>query len=125
MAIKITLYHDVLTTDRGTVKLILQTRAEDISSNVFAIEVIPKSADVATPIYRFSHICSPAELVEFPEDLPADNCYFRACDIEMIFDNKRLAHATLQTIIGDIKALVTEYKGLGEAEPDSGTVHFQ
>ena len=46
-----------------------------VASAVFAIEVLPRSTDSLDPIYRFSHVCSPSELVEFPDYEPEDECY--------------------------------------------------
>ena len=90
MSASIQLDHTITTTEAGTVKLQCVATGTNISGKVFAIEVLPATATRNDPIYRFSHICSPAELVEFPEDDPGDNCYFRTDDITMIFDTAKV-----------------------------------
>lgn len=125
MAIEITLTSTMTTTDKGTVKLELHTDGtEDVTSKVFAIEVLPRSTDGLSPIYRFSHICSPAELTEFPDDQPGCNCYFRVDDITMIFDTPINANHVLDMIKGDIKKLVSELKALDAAESVVNTATF-
>lgn len=123
MSISITLSHTVTATDEGTIKLNLNTTAVDISGKVFAIEVYPRSADLLAPLYRFSHICSPAELVEFPDEEAEDNCYFRTDSIEMIFDSSKIVERVLKHVSTDISFLVAEYKKL-EASGVTDTIVF-
>lgn len=115
MSVSITLNHKLDRTKKGTVKLELTTVAYGISSKVFAIEVIPGSADPQNPYYRFSHVCSPSELVEFPEDTPRDNCYFRTDSIQMIFDSDELVPHVMENMRHDIANLVHEYNELDNA----------
>ncbi len=112
MSIAITLNFNKTVTPKGTVKLDITTAGTDIDDKVFAIEVLPTSADATAAVYRFSHVCSPSELVEFPPDVPLDNCYFRTNNITMIFDTVCNADLVLSHIKTDIKKLTTEYKQL-------------
>lgn len=125
MAIEITLTSTLTTTEKGTVKLDLHTDGtQDVTSKIFAIEVLPRSADKLAPIYRFSHICSPAELTEFPDDQPGCSCYFRVDDITLIFDTPVHANLVLETVKGDIKKLVSELRALEANEGVIDTTTF-
>ena len=124
MSISISLTDTMTTTERGSVRLSLHTDATGISDKVFAIEVLPRSCDKLTPLYRFSHICSPAELQEFPDEAPGDNCYFRVNDITMIFDTPVNATLVLKHIKDDIKHLVSEYRALDTAGSVANTTVF-
>lgn len=116
MSASITLSKTVTETESGTVKLVLSCTATDVSPKVFAIEVLPSSADAPAPIYRFSHICSPAEMEEFPADVPGENCYFRTDSIEMIFDTHKILDHVIANVESDIAKLVRELNAL-----ESGT----
>jgi hypothetical protein len=121
MPASITLDHTILKTDRGTVKLVFKATGQDISSKVFAIEVLPKSADPSNVNYRFSHVCSPMELNEFPEDEPFGGCYFRVDEIGMIFDTPDLVDHVIFNMRKDIKLLADEYNALENTTPITGT----
>ena len=112
MIATLTLKHTIKKTVGGTISLQLTAIANGISSKVFAIEVYPTSADPNAPQYRFSHVCSPAELIEFPEDEPKDNCYFRVNEVEFIFDTDKMIEHVLNNIRDDISKLVLEYNRL-------------
>ena len=95
---------ETVKTDKGAVKLTITAAGTNITSAVFAIEVLPRSSDSLDPLYRFSHVCSPSELVEFPDYEPEDECYFRTDCIEMIFDTVDIAIRTnLVTLSDDAK----------------------
>lgn len=112
MPISITLNHTIKRTPKGTVSLQLGVVSFGLSSKVFAIEVLPKSSDTMAPNYRFSHVCSPAELLEFPEDVPGDACYFRTDSVEFIFDTDSIIDHVLNNVKSDIANLVKEYNAL-------------
>lgn len=114
MPATITLSQTISKTQKGTVSLKLDTTAFGMSSKVFAIEVYPKSMDPAAPNLRFSHVCSPAELVEFPEDEPLDNCYFRTSSIELVFDTDALLTSVIANMRADIANLVSEFNKLSD-----------
>ena len=116
MTATVRLTHTVRRTSNGTVSLTFLAEGTNISSKIFAIEVLPKSADPEAPNYRFSHICSPSELIEFPADDPADSCYFRVDEIEIIFDTDKLVDSVIQHMQEDIRHLVNEYNALETAD---------
>jgi hypothetical protein len=118
----IDLTQDTVRTDRGAVKITITATGNNITGAVFAIEVLPRSSDSLDPIYRFSHVCSPSELVEFPDYEPEDECYFRTNCIEMIFDTGVLAAQTYHSIERDVNALVKEYNQLFALQDDAGGV---
>ena len=119
MSVSVKLNHTITTSRNGHTKLRLVVEADGISPKIFAIEILPRSADKLKPLYRFSHVCSPSEMVEFPDDIPGDNCYFRTEDIEMIFDTVALASAVLERVQHDIRILVNAYNEFSE---ESSTV---
>lgn len=121
MSVSITLDHKIVRTENGTVRLELTTTAFGMSSKVFAIEVFPCSADNEAPYYRFSHVCSPAELVEFPADNPGDNCYFRTNEIALIFDTDKMIAHVMKNMRADIARLVSEYNDLDASNADTVT----
>ena len=124
MNASITLNYTVKRTTKGTISLAFTTVAYAISPKVFAIEVLPKSADPENPNYRFSHVCSPAELVEFPEDEPGDNCYFRTDAVEFIFDTDKITGHVISNMKEDIARLVTEFNRLEDASGVTESVTF-
>ena len=125
MSVSIKLNHKITTARKGHTKLHLYVEAEDISPKIFAIELLPRSADKLKPLYRFSHVCSPSEMVEFPDSVPGDNCYFRTDDITMIFDTVTLASAVLDRVQHDIRTLVNAYNDFESDELNSeGSTSF-
>jgi len=117
--ISITLQSDIKTTVKGTVSLKYTAEAFGCSPKVFAVEALPKSADQKAPQYRFSHVCSPSELVEFPEDEPLDSPYFRTDSIEMLFDTTRMALSVDAVMRQDIRRLAEQLRELDDAEPET------
>ena len=124
MDISVTLTDTLTMTEKGSVKLTLHTDAVGISEKVFAIEVLPRSMDRLAPLFRFSHICSPSELQEFPDEAPGDSCYFRVNEITMIFDTPTNASLLLQHVKEDIQKLVNECRELDAAGVTSNTTTF-
>lgn len=124
MTASLTLNSEVRTTRKGTTLLKLFVVGLDISPKVFAIEVLPSSADKLAPQVRFSHVCSPAELAEFPEDVPGDCCYFRVSEIEMLFDTPAFVEHVMKNMRHDINKLVNEYNELKTAVPETDSVTF-
>lgn len=118
----ITVTTDIVELSSGAVKLCVQTAGVDMPSAVFAIEVLPKSRDPKNTNYRFSHVCSISELVEFPDEEDPEMCYFRTNDIEMVFDVVTLATRTRDSILSDINHLVKLYNEMNSAAMASSTI---
>lgn len=112
----------VTLTEGGSIYVEMKTFSLTIPYKVFAIEVLPKSRDKYTPEYRLSHICSPVELAELPEDEPDDSSYFRTDEISMLFDTPIIADEAIKLITNDITKLDNEYSTLVEII-SGGTVH--
>lgn len=113
---------DIVELSHGAVKLCIQTSSDDMPAAVFAIEVLPKSRDPQNTNYRFSHVCSVSELIEFPAEEDLDNCYFRTDDIEMVFDTIALAIPVRDSIIKDINTLVLLYNQINDTEIRGTTI---
>ena len=108
----ISLVSDITEVTGGAVKLSLKAVGTDMPSEVFAIEVLPKSRDPKNVDYRFSHVCSVSELVEFPAEEDPTYSYFRTDEIEMIFDIVSLAIKVRDGVMADINKLVKLYNEL-------------
>lgn len=119
---EITVTTDIVELTGGAVKLCIQTTGDGIPSAVFAIEVLPKSRDPKNVNYRFSHVCSLSELVEFPDEEDPEMCYFRTNDIEMVFDTIILAEATRNSILSDVNKLVLLYNMMNDVEIRGTTI---
>ena len=111
---------DIVPLPHDAVKLTAKTTGIDMPNEVFAIEVLPKSRDPRNVNYRFSHVCSLSELVEFPPEEDPEMCYFRTDDIEMLFDNINIALRTRDGLISDIHKLVDLYNAMQGLEPEPG-----
>jgi len=114
---QVSIHYDIVALSSGAVKLSVKTVGIEMPSAVFAIEVLPKSRDPINVNYRFSHVCSISELVEFPAEEDPDMCYFRTDEIEMIFDTVSLAIRTRDSLKVDIQELVKLYNEMGGIEP--------
>jgi len=122
MAVSITLTQTVKHTGRGTCSMRFDAVALGCSSKVFAIEVLPRTADPKNPNVRFSHVCSPSELTEFPADEPSGgSCYFRTDSVEFVFDNSMLVDHVSLNMHNDIRRLASELNEL-DASDSSGVV---
>ena len=123
MAVSITLTQTIRHTAAGTCLMRFDAVAYGCSSKVFAIEVLPKTADPRNPHVRFSHVCSPSELTEFPEDEPAGgSCYFRTDSIELVFDNSLLVDHVSLHMHSDVGRLADELNELDSSDSSSGIV---
>ena len=112
MPVSISLVDSISMTQQGTVKLELVSEGVNMSGKVFVIEVLPSSADPENPECQFSHVCSPMELYEIPEDEPGDGIYFRTDRISMVFDVVKIAEQALDTIRCKVEHLVMELNAL-------------
>lgn len=112
MAAYITLNTDMKQASGGNVRLMLWTNAAGMSNKVFAIEVLPRSADPTTARYRFSHICSVSELVELPDYDNGDTPYFRTNAVDFILEHASQVTPILRHMRADIKQLSSDYNAL-------------
>ena len=98
--------------DSGVTSVTYTVVGNDMTSKVFAIEVLPGSSDAVNPHYRFSHVCHPSELIELPEEETADYSYFRTDEIELIFDTPAPIEAVTAKITSDLRFLARQYNAL-------------
>lgn len=116
MSATLTFNRKLKITDNGTTLVTFTVVSSEMTSKVFAIEVLPGSADPTCPHYRFSHVCHPSELLEFPAEETPDYSYFRTDEIEMIFDTPTPVEALTCRIASDLRYLVREYNELSELD---------
>lgn len=119
MAAYITLNTDMKQASGGNVRLMLWTNSAGMSNKVFAIEVLPRSADPTTARYRFSHICSVSELVELPDYDNGDTPYFRTDAVDFILEHASQVTPILRHMRADIKQLSADYNTLYKDGDDS------
>lgn len=113
MSISISLTTSIAMTQAGTTRLEVTAIGANITGKIFAIETLPSSSDSENPNVRFSHVCSPMELYEFPEDESLDgSVYFRVDSISMVFDVPIQAEQVLETLRGKVERLVYEMNAL-------------
>lgn len=124
MSATISLTHSITTSTYGAVKLHLRTEGTGISSEVFAIEAMPTSADSTARHYRFSHVCSPSELVNFPAMEDSSMQYFRTNDIELVFDTVNFIEPVMRNIRSDIRKLVDAFNELNKDTATESTEVF-
>jgi len=118
----INIVSDIVQLPSGVIKLTFDTSSEDMPAAVFAIEVLPTSRDPLDVKYRFSHICSMQELIEWPSEEDPELSYFRTNSIEMIFDIVEMAIETQRLIKADINKLVLQYNQLNDPEITGTTI---
>jgi hypothetical protein len=118
----ISIVTDIVELSGGAIKLTVQTTSDTMPAAVFAIEVLPKSRDPKNVNYRFSHVCSLTELVEFPDEEDPEMCYFRTDAIEMVFDTITIASKVRDALIEDINQLVLVYNQMSDLEIKGTTI---
>lgn len=122
MSAYITLVSAISITKEGTTRLEITAEGINVTSKIFAIQVLPGSADPANNEFRFSHVCSPMELYEFPEDSVTDGEYFRTESISMVFDTAEQANCVCNTIRYKVEHLVNELNSLEEVGASLGSL---
>ena len=119
MSISIGLSHSYQVSDAGSVALTVTAIGKGVSSNIFAIEVMPESSS-GEPSYRFSHVCHPAELLEYPAEAPGDSVYFRVDTITCVTDTMLLASSMLDEMRSDVAELAAELNLLDAGADEYG-----
>lgn len=80
------------------------------SARIFAYEVLPlrPGEDPTTPAGYFSHVCSPADLEEFPELAAWVNSsppFFRLESVDLVFRSRELAEEAYSTLAARVQQL--------------------
>jgi len=122
MSVSLAFNRKIKCTDKGTTSVTFTVVGDGMTSKVFAIEVLPGSADPTCPHYRFSHVCHPSELLEFPDQENPEYSYFRTDEIEMIFDIPNPVDAVTAKIESDLRYLVREYNELSDLDDTESSV---
>lgn len=113
MSKSISLVKAITITETGKAKLDIRAEGVNMTGKIFAIQVLPASADPENPEYMFSHVCTPMELYEFPENpQDSDLIYFRTDDIELLFDTVAMAERTLRVIMSRVEHLIFDMNAL-------------
>jgi hypothetical protein len=122
MSASLSLKRAIKITDNGTTLVTFTAIGEEMTSDVFAIEILPGSADPTCSHYRFSHVCHPSELLEFPTEETLDYSYFRTNEIEMIFDTPTPVECLTSRIVADLRHLMREYNEFSELDDTESTI---
>lgn len=99
----------------------IKCTADGMTPSVFAIQLDSKQGTQTETTSRFSHICSLAQLEEYPENDPSDGWYYRVSDITLIFDSEVLCTTTKNLIISDIQYLVKAARAAYDSSDSSDT----
>lgn len=105
----LTLTYSITTVAADTYKLHVESVGSDMPGEIFAIEVLPLSADAMNSNLRFSHVCCYSELLEFPAEQSVDASYFRVSEIDLIFDNADMMQKAVDNISADARKLKKSY----------------
>lgn len=83
------------------------TETAGIDDALFAYQVVPPAGGGTEYGAKFSHVCSPADVEEYPKDAPGsgDN-FYRLAEIDIIFRNLKLLEDAWEKIQNDFTELV-------------------
>ena len=82
--------------------------AEGMPSKVFAYNVEPLSPMTGSERAQFSHVCSPTDLEEFPENTPLSGRlpeWFRLDYVDIVVGNSEIAQNFIEILLEDLRAL--------------------
>jgi len=84
------------------------TDAADVSRAVFAYLMIPRNPETGEEAGEFDHVCSPADLEEFPENEPNQNArprWFRLTYVDVLVRSRTEADDFIQLVLEDLRGL--------------------
>jgi hypothetical protein len=84
--------------------------AEGLTEKIFAYRMLPKSPQTGSKRGFFSHICSPADIEDFPEDEPVATHvppWFRLSYVDVLVRSETEAEAFIDDVRSDIRRLLT------------------
>lgn len=85
---------------------ITATNAQLMPNKVFAYMLVPSEPDAAEKIGAFDHVCSSADLEDFPEDAPTGSSkWFRLDYVDVVLRSRAEVHAFLRDTAADVYAL--------------------
>ena len=85
------------------------TAAQNMSAAIFAYRALPLQPGQDSAVGFFSHVCSAADLAEYPETQPRINDtppWFRLSRLDVVVATRELAEHALEQIRADIQILL-------------------
>jgi hypothetical protein len=100
-------------------------RACEMASKVFAYRMLPLSPRTSETVGTYSHVCSPVDLEEYPEDAPlADQSpeWFRLSYVDVLVRSREEAESFINVIKADINSLYETLNRIDDLEPGTETL---
>lgn len=86
------------------------TNAVDMPNKVFAYSLSPLVAGETVRTGAFSHVCSPSDLADYPEDAPTPGVrpeWFRLNYVDVVLRSRTEVHAFIRDVADDVYRLKT------------------
>lgn len=96
------------------------TCAEGMSEKIFAYRMLPKNPQTGSKRGYFSHICSPADLEDFPESAPIPTHvppWFRLSYVDVLVRSETESAAFLNDVRSDIRRLIASLETIDTIFP--------
>lgn len=100
-----------------------------VSAKLFAYRKQPFNVNTGERVGTFSHVCSPVDLEEFPEDAPNEGAvppWYRLDFVDIFVRSEAEADDFVKSVNEDLESLVYTLKIMNETPPArSGTTTFR
>jgi hypothetical protein len=83
-------------------------QAVDMDDKIFAYLLLPMKPETGTRVGAFDHVCSPVDLVEYPEDEPIPGNrpeWFRLNYVDVLLRSRTEVHTFIADVVSDVKRL--------------------
>ena len=84
------------------------SEANLMPSKIFAYQLLPVGPADAERVGMFDHVCSPSDLVEYPEDEPVATlrpAWFRLNYVDVLLRSRTEVDAFIRDVTGDVTSL--------------------
>jgi hypothetical protein len=95
--------------------------AYDVTPNIFAYRNLPTDPKTGEKAAWFSHVCSPSDLEEFPNNAPIPGHlpeWFRLNYVDVFLRSRIEADAFIEDVRSDVRRLVSTLNIMDEIEPE-------
>jgi hypothetical protein len=102
------------------------TSAVQIPLKIFAYQSAPIRPSTGERVHMFDHVCSPVDLVDYPEDTPLPNTHpdwLRASFVDILLRSNLEAEAYLAKILEDVTSLKVSLESIDNLQP-GGSVYI-
>lgn len=81
----------------------------ETQEEIFAVEILPLTANPADATVRFSHVCDLADMNDFPTVRNNDYAYYRVGAVQLVLRNRLQADHVLKDLLAAVKSLMQQY----------------